>query len=78
MYKRQTINNGIKVKHLFQSLKDRDLYENLDGEKEIITIQKNVLGEFPKTGQRLKLDNLFNLNFGRPTDYSEIDFAKLK
>ncbi len=73
-----TINNGIKVKHLFQSLKDRDLYENLDGEKEIITIQKNVLGEFPKTGQRLKLDNLFNLNFGRPTDYSEMDFAKLK
>ncbi|EEI86753.1 repeat protein [Anaerococcus lactolyticus ATCC 51172] len=73
-----TINNGIKVKHLFQSLKDRDLYENLEGEKEIITIQKNAFGEFPKTGQRLKLDNLFNLKFGWPIDYSEMDFVKLK
>ncbi|KGF05790.1 InlB B-repeat-containing protein [Anaerococcus lactolyticus] len=73
-----TINNGIKVKHLFQSLKDRDLYENLEGEKEIITIQKNAFGDFPKTGQRLKLDNLFNLKFGWPIDYSEMDFVKLK
>lgn len=73
-----TTNNGIKVKHLFQSLKDKDLYENLEGEKEIITIQKNVSGDYPRTGQRLKLDNLFNPKIEKPIGYSDSDFLNLK
>ena len=73
-----TTNSGIKVKHLFQSLKDKDLYENLEGEKEIITIQKNEYGGYPKTGQKLKLDNLFGSKVEKPIDYSDMDFVKLK
>lgn len=73
-----TTNSGIKVKHLFQKLEDRNSYENLDGGGDIITKQKNFFGEFPKTGQKLKLDNLFSRNVENPIGYSDREFLDLK
>ena len=73
-----TTNSGIKVKHLFQKLEDRNAYENLDGGADIITKQKNFFGEFPKTGQKLKLDNLFSRNVENPIGYSDREFLDLK
>ncbi|KWZ77824.1 InlB B-repeat-containing protein, partial [Anaerococcus tetradius] len=73
-----TTNSGIKVKHLFQKLEDRNSYENLDGGEDIITKQKNFFGEFPKTGQKLKLDNLFSRNVENPIGYSDREFLNLK
>ena len=73
-----TTNSGIKVKHLFQKLEDRNSYENLDGGADIITKQKNFFGEFPKTGQKLKLDNLFSRNVENPIGYSDREFLDLK
>ena len=73
-----TTNSGIKVKHLFQKLEDRNSYENLDGGADIITKQKNFFGEFPKTGQKLKLDNLFSRNVENPIGYSDREFLNLK
>lgn len=69
----------ITVKHLFQNLKDRNKYENLNGGKdEIITNQKTIYNDDPKTGERLKLDNLFNKNVELPEGYNYDKFQKLK